>query len=83
MSHRTSPTPTVGSAAPGLSTAEACRRLREFGPNRPVSGRRRSTPFAWVARTLSDPMVILLLVAGFTAVTTLWLEPLKALSRPG
>ena len=48
----------------GLTTAEARLRLKEYGPNRLVSRVRRPTLLTWIVRPFSDPMVLLLLLAG-------------------
>ncbi len=48
----------------GLTTAEAHRRLAQHGPNDLVPPARLPGLFTWVRRVLTDPMVLLLLVAG-------------------
>jgi len=52
------------SGASGLTTREAERRLTEVGPNLLVPVSRRPTALRWVVVGLTDPMVILLLLAG-------------------
>ena len=48
----------------GLSTTEARRRLREYGPNQLVATTKRRSLLTWLLRPISDPMVLLLVVAG-------------------
>lgn len=49
---------------PGLTAREARDLLARHGPNELVPAARTPGAFAWVLRVLSDPMVVLLLVAG-------------------
>jgi P-type Ca2+ transporter type 2C len=48
----------------GLTTAEAQLRLAQYGPNDLVPPTRPPGPFTWLRRVLTDPMAVLLLVAG-------------------
>jgi Ca2+-transporting ATPase len=50
----------------GLTSEEAKKRLDEYGPNRLVVERRRPPFVEWLIRPFTDPMVVLLLVAGIT-----------------
>lgn len=50
----------------GLTTAEARKRLAEYGPNRLVAERRRPPLIEWLVRPFTDPMVLLLIAAGIT-----------------
>ena len=50
----------------GLSTIRARQLLAEVGPNRLVPDGAPSSFIAWILRPASDPMVVLLLVAGAT-----------------
>ncbi len=50
----------------GLSSAEAEKALRQFGPNDLVPPRKAGSLWAWFVRLIADPMVILLGVAGVT-----------------
>ena len=54
--------PTPG--PPGLTTAEAQVRLARHGPNDLVPPARPPGALTWLRRVLTDPMVLLLLVAG-------------------
>ncbi len=58
--------PEVTISETGLTTEEARRRLALYGPNRLVVERRRPMLLEWLIRPLSDPMVLLLVVAGVT-----------------
>jgi Ca2+-transporting ATPase len=49
---------------PGLTTAEARLRLADHGPNELVPPATSHGALDWVRRVVSDPMVVLLLVAG-------------------
>jgi P-type Mg2+ transporter len=49
--------------AEGLTSAEAARRLAQFGPNEPVVGRRLSALFQ-LLRLFANPLVIILFVAS-------------------
>ncbi len=60
---RTDSTPAVASPAPGLSAAEASRRLAEEGPNALPGGQRRSL-LSIAGETVREPMFLLLLAAG-------------------
>ena len=51
------------SSCDGLSAQEADRRLADHGPNRLAEGRKVS-PFSRFLKQLSDPMIIVLLVAA-------------------
>ena len=55
------------SARPGLTTAEAIRRLAEVGPNS-LPEPPRTGPFGRVLAQLRDPMIVLLLAAGVATV---------------
>ena len=48
----------------GLTAAEALLRLAQYGPNDLVPPTRTPGPFTWLRRVLTDPMAVLLLVAG-------------------
>ena len=50
--------------AAGLSTVEARERLRAHGLNRLVPETRRRPFAAWALKALTDPMAVLLLIAG-------------------
>ena len=49
---------------PGLTTAEARLRLARYGPNDLVPPARSLGALTWLRRVVTDPMVVLLLVAG-------------------
>ena len=49
---------------PGLTTAEARLRLARSGPNELVPAARPPGALTWLRRVITDPMVVLLLVAG-------------------
>jgi Ca2+-transporting ATPase len=51
---------------PGLTSAEAAARLRVHGPNRLVPEDRRPPWLSWLLHPLTDPMVVLLLLAAAT-----------------
>jgi len=61
----------VGSGADGLASAEAERRLNQYGPNRLEEGK-KTTILERIFAQISDPMVLVLIVAaaisGVTAV---------------
>ena len=54
--------PALGSS--GLTAAEARLRLARHGPNELVPAARPPDALIWLRRVLTDPMVVLLLVAG-------------------
>ncbi len=51
---------------PSLTSAEAATRLRAHGPNRLVPEDRQPVLLSWLLHPLTDPMVVLLLVAAAT-----------------
>ena len=55
--------------APGLTTAEAQLRLARYGPNDLVPLARSPGALTWLRRVITDPMVVLLLVAGIVYVS--------------
>ncbi|MDP9320185.1 MAG: cation-translocating P-type ATPase [Chloroflexota bacterium] len=59
--------PTPG--APGLTTAEAQLQLARHGPNDLVPLARSPDALTWLRRVITDPMVVLLLVAGVVYVS--------------
>ena len=53
---------------PGLSSAEARRRLQDVGPNDLVPETKRTSLWAWILKLGSDPMALLLLATAATYV---------------
>ena len=56
----------VGSTLSGLTTEEASVRLETYGPNR-IAGRERRAAIVRFLITLKNPLILILLVAGFVA----------------
>ena len=63
----------VNSSENGLTTAEAERRLAENGKNKLKEGQKK-TVFKRVLEQISDPMIIILIVAAFVSTVTEWFE---------
>ncbi len=63
----------VSSSENGLSTAEAEKRLQENGKNKLDEGKKK-TMFQRVLEQLSDPMIIILIVAAVISAITEWFE---------
>ncbi|MBQ6708743.1 MAG: HAD-IC family P-type ATPase, partial [Clostridia bacterium] len=63
----------VKSSVEGLSSAEAQKRLEENGKNKLDEGKKK-TMFQRVLEQLSDPMIIILIVAAFISAITEWFE---------
>lgn len=63
----------VKSSAKGLSSAEAEKRLAENGKNKLEEGKKK-TMLQRVGEQLSDPMIIILIVAAFISAITEWFE---------
>jgi len=62
------------SAPDGLSTAEAARRLQQFGPN-VLKAREKATPLKLFLGQFKSPIVLILLFAtGVSAVTQEWVD---------
>ncbi len=63
----------VKSSENGLSAAEAEKRLAENGKNKLEEGKKKTT-FQRVLEQLSDPMIIILIVAAVISAVTEWVE---------
>ena len=63
----------VKSSANGLSTAEAEKRLAENGKNKLKEGKKK-TILQRVGEQLSDPMIIILIIAALISAVTEWFE---------
>ena len=63
----------VKSSDAGLATAEAEKRLAENGKNKLAEGKKK-TMFQRVLEQLSDPMIIILIVAAVISAITEWVE---------
>lgn len=63
----------VKSSESGLSSAEAEKRLSENGKNKLKEGKKKSI-FSRVMAQLSDPMIIILIVAAVISAATDWVE---------
>ncbi len=63
----------VKSSEAGLTTAEAEKRLAENGKNKLDEGKKKSM-LARIGEQLSDPMIIILIVAAFISAITEWFE---------
>ena len=63
----------VNSSEQGISTAEAERRLAENGKNKLEEGKKKTT-LQRVFEQLSDPMIIILIVAAVISAITEWVE---------
>ncbi len=63
----------VKSSETGLASAEAEKRLAENGKNKLAEGKKK-TMFQRVLEQLSDPMIIILLVAAVISAVTEWFE---------
>ncbi len=63
----------VKSSEAGLTTAEAEKRLAENGKNKLDEGKKK-TMFQRVLEQLSDPMIIILIVAAVISAVTEWFE---------
>ena len=63
----------VKSSEAGLTSAEAEKRLAENGKNKLDEGKKKSM-LARVGEQLSDPMIIILIVAAFISAITEWFE---------
>ncbi len=63
----------VKSSEAGLTTAEAEKRLAENGKNKLKEGKKK-TVFQRILEQLSDPMIIILIVAAVISAVTEWFE---------
>ena len=63
----------IKSSEAGLTTAEAEKRLAENGKNKLDEGKKKSM-LARIGEQLSDPMIIILIVAAFISAITEWFE---------
>lgn len=63
----------VKSSESGLSSSEAEKRLSENGKNKLKEGKKKSI-FSRVMAQLSDPMIIILIVAAIISAATEWIE---------
>ena len=63
----------VKSSVNGLSTAEAEKRLAENGKNKLKEGKKK-TILQRIAEQLSDPMIIILIIAALISAVTEWFE---------
>jgi len=63
----------VKSSVNGLSTAEAEKRLAENGKNKLKEGKKK-TVLQRIGEQLSDPMIIILIIAAFISAVTEWFE---------
>lgn len=63
----------VNSSESGLSSSEAAKRLSENGKNKLKEGKKKSI-FSRVMAQLSDPMIIILIVAAVISAATEWIE---------
>lgn len=63
----------VKSSESGLSSSEAEKRLSENGKNKLKEGKKKSI-FSRVMAQLSDPMIIILIVAAVISAATEWIE---------
>ena len=63
----------VKSSESGLSSSEAEKRLSENGKNKLKEGKKKSI-FSRVMAQLSDPMIIILIVAAIISAATDWIE---------
>ena len=63
----------VNSSESGLSSSEAEKRLSENGKNKLKEGKKKSI-FSRVMAQLSDPMIIILIVAAVISAATEWIE---------
>ena len=63
----------IGSSANGLTTSEANARLEKYGKNKLDEGKKKTT-FQRVLEQLSDPMIIILIVAAVVSAITEWIE---------
>ncbi|MBQ8504397.1 MAG: cation-translocating P-type ATPase [Clostridia bacterium] len=63
----------VSSSPSGLSESEAAKRLEENGKNKLEEGKKK-TMFKRVIEQLSDPMIIILIVAAVISAVTEWFE---------
>ncbi len=70
----------VKSSETGLTTAEAEKRLAENGKNKLDEGKKK-TMFRRILEQLSDPMIIILIIAAIISAITEWVEA-KAITVP-
>ena len=63
----------VNSSENGLSSSEAEKRLAENGKNKLEEGKKKTT-FQRIMEQLSDPMIIILIVAAVISAITEWVE---------
>lgn len=63
----------VKSSETGLTTAEAEKRLAENGKNKLEEGKKKTT-FQRILEQLSDPMIIILIIAAVISAVTEWFE---------
>ena len=63
----------VKSSDAGLTTAEAEKRLAENGKNKLEEGKKKTT-FQRILEQLSDPMIIILIIAAIISAITEWFE---------
>ncbi len=63
----------IGSTAEGLTSSEADARLQQYGKNKLQEGKKK-TILQRVLEQLSDPMIIILIVAAVISAITEWFE---------
>ena len=63
----------IGSSANGLTTSEANSRLEQNGKNKLAEGKKK-TMFSRIMEQISDPMIIILIVAAIISAITEWFE---------
>ncbi len=63
----------IGSTAEGLTSSEAESRLQKYGKNKLDEGKKK-TMLKRVLEQLSDPMIIILIVAAVISAITEWIE---------
>ena len=63
----------IGSTAEGLTSSEANARLQKYGKNKLDEGKKK-TMFQRVLEQISDPMIIILIIAAVISAITEWFE---------
>ncbi|MBO5089551.1 MAG: cation-translocating P-type ATPase [Clostridia bacterium] len=63
----------IGSTAEGLTSSEANARLQKYGKNKLDEGKNK-TMFQRVLEQISDPMIIILIIAAVISAITEWFE---------
>ncbi len=63
----------IGSTAEGLTSSEANARLEKYGKNKLDEGKKK-TMFQRVLEQISDPMIIILIIAAVISAITEWFE---------